>query len=93
MNARPDAKLHAKLPDLNFRTKCDFVHVSGERWIAYVDLMDAPTLTMHGFAAAEFRIGIDGEVESMGIEWRTRSGLDACIWYKKICTRDGSVKG
>lgn len=89
VDASADAKLYAKLPDLNFRIQCDFVHVSGESWIAYVDLMDGPTLTMHGFAAMKFRIGIDGEVESMGIEWRTRCGVDAWIWYKRIRTRDG----
>jgi hypothetical protein len=88
MNARLDAQLHTEQPDNNFRIKCDFVHVSGEKWIMYVDLMDAPTLTMHDFAAVEFRIGVHGEVESMGIEWRARSDVDGWIWYKKIHAED-----
>lgn len=92
LNTRADAQLHAEQQDNNFRIKCDFVHVSGEKWIMYVDLMDAPTLTMHDFAAAEFRIGVDGEVESMGIEWRARNDVDGWIWYKKIRTGDVSCR-
>jgi hypothetical protein len=57
----------------------------------YVDLMDAPTLTVHSFAAVEFRIGSDGEVKSMGVEWRQRNGVDAWIWYKRVCTGDASA--
>ena len=54
----------------------------------YVDLMDAPTLTMHSFAAVEFRVGVDGEVESMGIEWRARSNVEGWILYKRVCASD-----
>jgi hypothetical protein len=50
----------------------------------YVDMKDAPPLTMHTFAAVEFWIGIDGEVESMGVEWRDGCEVDGWIWYKKI---------
>lgn len=92
LNARPESQLHAEQPDNNFRIKCDFVHVSGEKWIMYVDLMDAPTLTMHNFAAVEFRTGLDGEIESMGIEWRARSDIDGWIWYKKILAEDETRK-
>ncbi|CEJ58959.1 hypothetical protein PMG11_07598 [Penicillium brasilianum] len=92
LNARPESQLHAEQPDNNFRIKCDFVHVSGEKWIMYVDLMDAPTLTKHDFAAVEFRTGLDGEIESMGIEWRARSDVDGWIWYKKIRTEDETRK-
>jgi hypothetical protein len=54
-----------------------------------MDLMDAPTLSMHKFAAVEFRIGIDGEAESMGIKWRDAYKVDGWIWYKRI--RDGDA--
>lgn len=91
LSASPVPPLHAEQPDTDFRIKCNFVHVSGENWVMYVDLMDAPTLTMHGFAAVEFRIGSDGEVESMGVEWRQRNGVDACIWYKRVCAGDASA--
>lgn len=88
LSASPVPQLHAEQPDTDFPFKCDFVHVSGENWILYVDLMDAPTLTVRNFAAVEFRIGSDGEVESMGVEWRQRNGVDACIWYKRVCAGD-----
>lgn len=80
----PQAQLHAELPDNNFRVKCDFVHVSGDKWIMYVDLQDAPTLTMHDFAAVEFRTGVGGSVEAMGIEWRARSDVEGWIWYDRM---------
>ncbi|KAJ5689034.1 hypothetical protein N7462_003426 [Penicillium macrosclerotiorum] len=54
---RHDAQLVTEQPDGNFRIKGDFVHVSGENWIMYVDLVDAPTLTVHDFAAVQFRRG------------------------------------
>lgn len=82
--AGPGTELQAEQPDTKFRIKCDFVHVSGEKWIMYVDMKDAPPLTMHTFAAVEFWIGIDGEVESMGVEWRDGCEVDGWIWYKKI---------
>lgn len=46
LSATPVPQLHAEQPDTDFRFKCDFVHVPGENWIMYVDLMDAPTLTV-----------------------------------------------
>lgn len=91
LSATPVPQLHAEQPDTDFRFKCDFVHVPGENWIMYVDLMDAPTLTVHSFAAVEFRIGSDGEVASMGVEWRQRNGVDASIWYKRVCAGDASA--
>lgn len=81
---RTEVLLHADLDDNNFRVMCDFHHVSGEKWIMYVDMIDAPTLMMHGFGAVEFRIGANGEVEEMGIEWRARAEAEGWIWYKKV---------
>ncbi|UNI22488.1 hypothetical protein JDV02_008374 [Purpureocillium takamizusanense] len=92
-NLVPGAQLRAELPDNNFRVKCDFVHVSGDEWIMYVDLQDAPlALTMHDFAAVEFRIGA-GEVAAMGIEWRARSDVEGWIWYEKMAVDGGGGGG
>ena len=75
-------QLQATQPDNNFRIKMDFVHVAAEKWIMYVDLLDAPTLTMHDFGAVEFTVA-HGEVDSMRIQWRARTTIEGWIEYKR----------
>lgn len=61
----------------------DFVHVSGEFWIIYVDMKNAPNLLSGQVARAEFRIGATGKVDKLMVEFM-EEGSEGIITFDKI---------
>ncbi|KAK3349977.1 hypothetical protein B0T25DRAFT_633246 [Lasiosphaeria hispida] len=59
------------------QTVAKFKHVSGEYWVMDSRLIQAPnSWVLAGFADAEFKVGVDGKVNQLGVEWRdTLSGI------------------
>ncbi|KAK0707492.1 hypothetical protein B0H67DRAFT_685799 [Lasiosphaeris hirsuta] len=79
--------LKADRSDFTWQTVATFEHVSGEYWVMSLKLAQAPASTLLAdFAAAEFKVGVDGKVTQLGVEWRdTLSGVvDGWIWYDRI---------
>jgi len=79
--------LKADRTAFTWQTMAKFEHVSGEHWIMYSRLAKAPTArVLADLARVEFKIGVDGKVTKMGVEWSdTFSGVvDGWIWYDRI---------
>ena len=79
--------LKADRTSFTWQTLAEFKHVSGEYWIMYSRLAHAPgSRVLEDMAAVEFRIGVDGEISSLGVEWRDTFGnaVDGWIWYDRV---------
>lgn len=61
----------------------DFVQVSGEYWIIYVDMARSPNLLNGQLAKAEFRIGANGKVAELIVEF-LEDGSEGSITFQKI---------
>jgi hypothetical protein len=73
--------------DFTWQLNIEFEHVSGEYWVLYAEMMKLPgTRVMQEYAAAEFRLGADGKINKLGVEWRdVASGvIDGWIWYHRV---------
>ncbi|KAJ9151255.1 Penicillin-binding protein 4 [Pleurostoma richardsiae] len=83
---KPQVQLVAERADFTWPVKCEFEHVSGEYWVMYIDLLHAPGLAMKEFAPAQFKIGANGEVTALGIEWRyiAEDMVEGLIWFDRI---------
>jgi hypothetical protein len=64
------AVLTSKRTKATWSMACEFVHVTGEYWIMYMDLINAPFSIFREYAPVRFVLGSDGRVASMVIEWR-----------------------
>ncbi|KAK3945584.1 penicillin-binding protein 4 [Diplogelasinospora grovesii] len=79
--------LRSERSEFTWQNKVELEHVSGEYWVLYSTSLKAPgNMAIDGIAAVEFRIGVDGRVSKVGIEWRdTASGVvDGWIWYDRL---------
>jgi hypothetical protein len=79
-----NATLFAERPGFTWRSVCDFVHVSAESWVLYFSLLTGESEAAWEIAAVQFRIGPDGEVSAMGIEWRANFAVEGWIWYNRM---------
>ncbi|KAK0617098.1 beta-lactamase/transpeptidase-like protein [Immersiella caudata] len=81
------ATLKADRTDFTWQTSARFEHVTGEYWIMYSWIARAPgEMLFLDVAVVEFKIGVDGRVSKVGVEWRdTSSGVvDGMIWYERL---------
>ncbi|KAK0641088.1 beta-lactamase/transpeptidase-like protein [Cercophora newfieldiana] len=79
--------LKADRTAFTWQTAARFEHVSGEYWIMYSWLAKAPgERLLLDIAAVEFKIGVDGRVSKVGIEWRDTLSevVDGTIWYDRV---------
>ncbi|KAK3360703.1 putative penicillin-binding protein [Lasiosphaeria hispida] len=84
---KPRVELVALRPDAAWPIMCEFEHVSGEYWLVEYNLIHNPvTYLLGGIEPAQFKLGPNGKVASMGIDWRnvfddTSEGL---IWFNRV---------
>ncbi|KAK1827699.1 beta-lactamase/transpeptidase-like protein [Podospora conica] len=79
--------LKADRSDFTWQLTAEFKHVSGEYWVMCARLAKAPNaIVFVDIAAVEFRVGINGKVESMGVEWRDTwtEGIEELVWYDRV---------
>lgn len=82
---KPEIELVANRNLTSWKDFCSFEHVSGEHWMMYSDSAASPSSFMKEYAPAQFTIGSNGKVKSLGIEWRDLVGnVDGLIWFDKI---------
>jgi Domain of unknown function (DUF3471) len=83
---KPKIKLTARRANATWPIECQFEHVSGEYWLMTYRLIHNPGAPgTRGFAPVQFKLGSDGKVSSMGIEWRADFSdvVEGLIWFDK----------
>ncbi|KAH8666343.1 putative penicillin-binding protein [Xylariales sp. PMI_506] len=75
-------KLRAMREDMVWQVMYDFEHVTGEFWVVYIQFVHSPGSLQGQLAKAEFRIGVDGTVEAVEIEFM-EEGTEGLITFKK----------
>jgi hypothetical protein len=81
------ATLKADRTDFTWQMTAEFEHVSGEYWIMRSGLAKAPgERLLVDIGAVEFKIGVDGRVSQVGVEWRDTLSevVDGTIWYDRV---------
>ena len=81
---RPNAQFFAERLECTWQRVCDFEHVSGEFWVMYMSVVAGTAEDKKDTAAVQFRVGVNGEVSALGIEWRFGPLVDGWIWYDKV---------
>lgn len=79
--------LKADRRDFTWQLTAEFKHVSGEFWVMCARSAKAPNAVVFvDIAAVEFKVGINGKVESMSVEWRDTwgQGIEELVWYNKV---------
>lgn len=76
-------QLKAVRADFVWSMTFDFEHVSGDYWIIYIDMAKTPNFLNGQFAKAEFRIGADGKVSGVVIEF-LEDGSEGIITFEKV---------
>jgi len=79
--------LKADRRDFTWQLTAEFKHVSGEFWVMCARSAKAPNaIVFVDIAAVEFRVGINGKVESMSVEWRDTwgQGIEELVWYNRV---------
>lgn len=76
-------KLKGSREDEVWQLTYDFAHVSGEFWIIRMDMKNSPNQLLGQVAKAEFRIGPNGRVEQMVVEYMEDQS-EGVITYEKI---------
>lgn len=76
--------LHVSRPRVGYNIEMDLEHVSGEYFIAHLDSPDTPGLTFLYSVAAEFRVGSDGVVGSLGLAVEEEMGVQGRIWFERV---------
>lgn len=69
--------------DFAWKMKYEFVHVSGEFWIVYIDMKNSPNMLNGQFAKAEFKVGANGKVNELAIEF-LEDGTEGVITFERV---------
>ncbi|KAK9771568.1 putative Beta-lactamase/transpeptidase-like protein [Seiridium cardinale] len=76
-------QLRAVREDFAWKMVFDFVHVSGEYWIIYIDMKESPNLLNGQLGKAEFEIGSNGKVSGLVAEF-LEDGSEGIITFERI---------
>jgi len=65
---------------------CEFVHVSSEYWIVYLDMLYERSGNFRDYAPAQFNIGADGKVASLVVKFgfQPTGEVEGIIRFDKI---------
>jgi hypothetical protein len=69
--------------DATWKMDLDGHLASSDHWLIYFDMHDVKTNMLSEFAGAQFKIGPDGRVQSLGVEFRypAENLLEGLIWF------------
>lgn len=85
---RPKAALAATRRDATWPTVNEFEHVTGEYWMMFQYMLDNPGGPMKEYAPAQFRIGVNGVAEALGITWLSTEKdddmIEGLVWFERI---------
>jgi hypothetical protein len=76
-------RLQAVRKDFVWPMTFDFVRVSGDYWVVYIDMLETPNQLNGQLAKAEFRIGARGKVDELVVEF-LEDGSEGLVTFKKI---------
>lgn len=76
-------KLKAIRDDMVWEMVYELQHVSGEFWVAVIDMYYAPNLINAQLARAEFVVGVRGEVDKLKMEF-LEDGNEGIIVFDKV---------
>lgn len=86
--AQSKAALRATRTDTTWRTTNEFEHVTGEYWMMYIYWSHNAVGPMREYAPAQFRVGVDGKVEALGITWLSTFGskdtVEGLVWFDRV---------
>lgn len=83
----PRVELTARRSDATWPIECELEHVSGEYWLMkYSFIHNRSVAGLQGFVSVQFKLGPDGKVASMGIDWRSflSESVEGLIWFDKV---------
>ena len=82
----PKIELVAHRDQASWKDVLRFAPISGEYWMVYASMFGGRGTFTKWFSPAHFKIGADGKVASLGIEFRDISGSQSngLIWFDKI---------
>ena len=69
---------------MTWKQRLDFKHVSGDYFMVYTDSTTAPGSVHQDVMPAEFRVGGDGVVKSLGIALASEMGKEGRIWFERV---------
>ncbi|CAK7562938.1 MAG: hypothetical protein SEPTF4163_000794 [Sporothrix epigloea] len=76
----------AERRDQTWPTLCEFVHVSGEHWLVYTDMLYERSGNFKSYAKATFEVGADGRAHTLVVEfWNADDdSIEAVIPFARI---------
>lgn len=78
-----DGQLRALRKDVAWQMKFDFVHVSSEYWVIYIDMLNSPNLLNGQVAKAEFRVSVNGKVDELVVEFM-EDGSEGVVTFHRV---------
>lgn len=68
-DAAAAAAFTAERKEHTWPTLCEFVHVSGDSWAMYTDMLYERSGNFRGYGRAQFLVGADGKADAMVVEF------------------------
>ena len=79
-----DDHLFINRSDASWKMCIDLEHVSGDRFMAYIDSSTAPGIIFKQAVPAEFIVGADGASSSFGVLAEKEMGPNSRIWFNRL---------